>query len=259
MLGEKRRWADLTFDEYPVRGATLEDLDLEFFTDVYLPQAVSREVLAQNQRSTADQLIALRLTSPDGIPTVAGVLTLAEDPRRWIPGAYVQFLRIAGTRLTDPIKDQRAFDGRLAPLILSLEDKVKAHVEVSMEILNRPRHEQQPDYPIEALRQYVRNAVLHRAYEGTNAPVRVYWYDDRVEIQNPGGPYGRVSPENFGTPGITDYRNPVLAEVLKVLGFVERFGMGIEIATAELAKNGNPPPEYSADASHTLVTLRRRP
>ena len=95
-------------------------------------------------------------------------------------------------------------------------------------------------------------------YEGTNAPVRITWFSDRIEIQNPGGPFGQVNRENFGQPGITDYRNPHLAEAMKNLGFVQRFGMGILLARKELEKNGNPPLEFVAEEAHLLVTLRRR-
>jgi len=87
---------------------------------------------------------------------------------------------------------------------------------------------------MEALRQLTRNALMHRSYEATNAPVRVYWFDDRIEIHNPGGPFGGVTPENFGQPGVTDYRNPNLAEALHALGYVQRFGAGIAIARKAL-------------------------
>ena len=97
--------------------------------------------------------------------------------------------------------------------------------------------------------------MLHRSYEATNAPVRVYWYDDRIEILSPGGPYGAVSAENFGT-GVTDYRNPNLAEALRVLGFVQHFGAGIPTAERELKRNRNPPPEFRIDATNIRVTVR---
>ena len=58
-----------------------------------------------------------------------------------------------------------------------------------------------PDYPIVALQQLVRNAIMHRDYETSNAPVRITWFNDRIEIQNPGGPFGQVTCENFGTAG----------------------------------------------------------
>ena len=77
---------------------------------------------------------------------------------------------------------------------------------------------------------------MHRSYEATNTPVRVYWFDDRIEIHNPGGPFGSVTQENFGQPGITDYRNPNLAEALRALGYVQRFGAGIAIARKALGQ-----------------------
>jgi len=99
---------------------------------------------------------------------------------------------------------------------------------------------------------------MHRSYENTNAPVRVYWFDDRIEIINPGGPFGAVTQENFGQPGITDYRNPNLADAMKVLGYVQRFGIGIQTAKAELKKNGNPDLEFSLEATNVLATVRRK-
>jgi hypothetical protein len=62
---------------------------------------------------------------------------------------------------------------------------------------------------------------MHRAYDETNAPIRVYWSSDRIEIQNPGGAFGQVNPQNFGT-GITDYRNLHLAEAMRNLGYVQQ-------------------------------------
>jgi ATP-dependent DNA helicase RecG len=92
-------------------------------------------------------------------------------------------------------------------------------------------------------------------YEATSAPVRINWFADRVEIQNPGGLYGQVTPENYER--VSDYRNPVIAEVLKALGYVERFGTGITRANAALKANHNPPAEFTFEATHVLVTIRR--
>jgi len=114
-----------------------------------------------------------------------------------------------------------------------------------------------PDYPIAALQQLTRNAILHRNYEGTNAPVRISWFNDRIEIQNPGGPFGQVTRQNFGQEGLTDYRNPNLAAAMKDLGYVQRFGLGIQIARKELAKNGNPPLEFAIEDSRVLAIVRR--
>ena len=77
---------------------------------------------------------------------------------------------------------------------------------------------------------------MHRDYD-SNAPIQFYEYDDRVEIQNPGGLYGKVSPTNF--PNVSDYRNPFIAEAMKVLGYVNRFSRGVYRVQKELQENGN--------------------
>jgi ATP-dependent DNA helicase RecG len=118
------------------------------------------------------------------------------------------------------------------------------------------RHDEHPDYPVAAIRELALNAVVHRTYEGTGAPVRINWFRDRVEIQNPGGLYGQVTPENY--LHVSDYRNPVLAEAMKILGYVERFGVGIARAEAALHRNGNPPLDFVFEATHVLVTVRSR-
>jgi ATP-dependent DNA helicase RecG len=110
-----------------------------------------------------------------------------------------------------------------------------------------------------ALRQLARNAILHRNYEGTNAPVRIYWFSDRIEIHSPGGPYGQVTRQNFGQPGLTDYRNPHLAEAMGNLGYVQKFGVGIALARKALADNGNPPPEFDVPDGYVVAIVRRRP
>jgi ATP-dependent DNA helicase RecG len=87
--------------------------------------------------------------------------------------------------------------------------------------------------------------------------VRVHWFDDRIEIISPGGPYGNVTEKNFGTAGVTDYRNPSIADALKILGFVQVFGRGIITAQNELQKNGNPPLEFACDQNFVKAVLRK--
>jgi ATP-dependent DNA helicase RecG len=188
-----------------------------------------------------------------------GILSVGKMPTDWIPGAYVQFLRVDGTALGDPVRNQKEVGGALPDMLAELEDLIKNSVQSSPDFTSGPVEIRTSDYPIVALQQIVRNAVLHRSYENTNAPVRIYWFNDRVEVQNPGGPYGVVTKQNFGQAGAYDYRNPNLAAVMKELGYVQRFGYGIALARKEMAKNGNPPPEFQVEDSFVGVILRRRP
>jgi ATP-dependent DNA helicase RecG len=154
--------------------------------------------------------------------------------------------------------DETLIDGPLGQLIRRLDEKLDAHNQVAVDITSQATETRSALYPRVALQQLTRNAIMHRAYEGTNTPVRVYWFTDRIEIYNPGGPFGSVTPENFGQPGITDYRNPNIADAMKVLGFVQRFGVGIATAQAELRKNGNPPADFQIQPSNVLAIVRKK-
>jgi len=199
----------------------------------------------------------LRLLDPTGPDaTVVGILTLGKDPTAFLPGAYIQFLRLDGETLADPIVNEKRIDGPLPEMLRRLDEILEINIATSIRIAGAVE-ERRANYPIEALRQMVRNAVMHRSYEGTNAPVRVYRFSDRIEIHSPGGPYGQVTRENFGQPGVTDYRNPHIAEVMKNLGYVQKFGAGFQIAKTQLQENGNPPLEKDIQAAHVLITLRR--
>ncbi len=262
-LSEKRRSRDLPFDITAVPSASLNDLDLDFFTQLYLPAALAPDVLVNNNRTIEQKLSTLRFATPAGTeppkPTVLGLIVAGKDVIGYVAGAYIQFRRIEGTDLTDPIKDQKEISGRLSEVLKGLDDVLQAHISIATDITSRPTEVQSPDYPLVALQQIARNAIMHRNYDGTNAPIRVTWFSDRIEIQNPGGPFGQVTRENFGNPGITDYRNPHLAEALKNLGYVQRFGVGIALARQALKANGNPDLQYETEDAHVLAILRRRP
>lgn len=253
-LSERRRAADLPFDMRPMRDASLDDLDLEYAQGRLLPQAVAADVLDQNQRPLEQQLRSLRLVW-QGHPTWGALLALGKDPQSWLPGAYIQFLRIDGTGITDPIRHQKTLTGRLEDMLRRMEELIEINVSIRTRIDERSREHRHPDYPIVALKQLAHNAVMHRSYEGTHAPVQLYWYSDRIEIRSPGGLYGRMSPQNFGA-GETDYRNPLVAELMHHLGFVQRFGVGIATARRLLDENGNPPPEFDVQPTLVGVTVR---
>jgi ATP-dependent DNA helicase RecG len=254
MLGERRRAADLPFDMRPAVGVTIAALDLDFARDHYLPNAIAREVLDQNERPLAHQLQSLRLVH-GATPTWAAVLSFGSDPQAFVPGAYVQFLRIDGAEITDPIRDQKQLTGRLDDVLRRLDELLELNISVRTEVAGGLRERRRPDYPLDALRQLAHNAVMHRTYEGTNTPVRIHWFSDRVEIASPGGLFGRITPENFGM-GDTDYRNPLLVEIMHHLGFAQRFGLGVRLARQALAANGNPPPEFDFQPTLVVATVR---
>jgi ATP-dependent DNA helicase RecG len=259
ILNERRKYRDLPFDVQPVLSSRLDALSRVLFEQEYLPHAFAPDVLAANDRTYEQRLAACKMiVGPDEpIPTVVGMLALSRGARDALPCAYIQFLRIAGVAWSDPVVDELVCDGPLSELVRRLDEKLDAHNRTAVDISTGDREVRRSSYPRVALQQLVRNAVMHRTYEGTHAPVRVCWFDDRIEIHNPGGPYGGVTRENFGLPGVTDYRNPNLADAMRVLGLVQRFGIGIQTAQAELKRNGNSPIDFLVEPTRIVATVRQ--
>jgi ATP-dependent DNA helicase RecG len=254
ILTEKRIAHARTFDALPCFGSSMDALDTGLFQTTYLSQAVAPEVIAENNRDLATQLGSLRFyDSGRQCPTNAGILLFGKNPLQWLPGAYVQFLRLEGSALTGEILVEKSLSGDLLTVLRALESLVGLHIESRPVAVSALRERQAVNYPRVALRELLMNAVLHRSYE-SNTPIRFYWFSDRVEIQSPGGLYGEASPENF--PNQNSYRNPVLAEAMKALGFVNRFGRGVLRAQEALKQNGNSPAEFQFDAHYVLALIR---
>ncbi|MDR2390660.1 MAG: putative DNA binding domain-containing protein [Planctomycetota bacterium] len=260
VLNEKRRHKLPPFDIYPIPSSKITDLSKSIFENEFLPAAFAVDVLESNGRSYEERLATCKMiVSPENTtPTVLGLLAIGKSPQDFLPGAYIQFLRIDGTDLADPVVDEENIGGAIVELLRRTEEKLKAHNRTSIDIASTPTHQIEMPYPTAAIQQILYNAVLHRTYESTNAPVRVYWFNDRIEINSPGGPYGNVTPENFGKPGITDYRNPNIGDALKTFGFIQAFGRGIATARREMEKNGSPPPEFEINQSAVVCTLGRK-
>ena len=258
ILNEKRRYKNIPFDIYPIPSAKIADLSKTVFENEFLPAAFATDVLEANGRTYEEQLASCKMiVSPDNTtPTVLGLLSIGKNPQDFLPGAYIQFLRIGGTELADPVVDEEKIGGALVEMLRRTEEKLRSHNRIAVDIITAATHIKAIPYPLAAIQQILYNAVLHRTYENTHAPVRVYWFDDRIEINSPGGPYGNVTCENFGKPGITDYRNPNIGDVLKTFGFIQGFGRGIATARTQMHANGNPSVEFETNQSAVVCTLR---
>jgi ATP-dependent DNA helicase RecG len=238
ILIEKRSSTAKTFDAQPEFGANLEEISLERFQLNYLPLAIDRHTLLANSRETRAQLASLRFYDLiRDCPTNAGILVFGLNPLFYLPGAYVQYVRFTGDSMTSEVANEKQFSGSLIDVLKELEDFLKNNILIERPVPLKGLQEQMVrNYPLWALRELMMNAVMHRDYQ-SNAPIYLYEFTDRIEIINSGGLYGDARSDNF--PNVSDYRNPVIAEAMKTLGYVNRFNIGIRKAQEELAKNGN--------------------
>lgn len=257
VLMERRSANFPTFDATPCVEGELKRLDVETFRQTYRPQAIAEEVIAENHRGIEEQLAALRLYNlKRDCPTNAGMIVLADNPLDLFPGAKVQFIQFAGAQLSDDVLAEKTFTGNLITMLAKLDNFLMGRFTQKPVVVSDLREQAVFDYPPQAVRELLMNAVLHRDYRST-APTRLYEFSDRLEIQNPGGLYGEASPENF--PRVNAYRNPIVGEAMHVLGYVNRFGRGIARARRFMAENGNPEPRFEFEVNHFLAIIPKHP
>lgn len=255
VLSERRSSLVTTFDAQPVPESNLADLTLRLF-DEYRLQSVDPDTVAANHRTTEEKLASLRcfdLTASR--PTVAGLLLFGTNPRYFLPGAYVQFLKFPGLGMTDRPDDESEISGDLRTVVETMRQKIVAYNPVRSVQGTGFQDRPLPDYPEWALRELFHNALIHRDYQ-SNTPVRFYWFADRIEIQSAGGLYGEVTRQTLTRRN--SYRNPVLAEAMKSMNYVNRYGYGIQRAQDLLASNGNPPAEFEIDDKVFLAIICKR-
>lgn len=252
ILSEKRTSLIKSFDARSCVGCTLDDLVLDLFLLTYRSNAIDENVIKENNRDIRQQMSSLRFFDLNkNCATFAGILLFGKEPLYWLPGAYIQFARFAGNKLSDEPIQQLTFSGDLLNILRELDSFLPLQIKSRPVETSSLKEHEKSDYPVIALREFLMNAIMHRTYE-SNTPIRFYWFSDRIEIQSPGGLYGETTPENF--PMQNSYRNPVIAESMKVLGYVNKFGRGVLRAQEVLAKNGNPPAEFNFQSTYFLVT-----
>nr|VFJ93417.1 MAG: ATP-dependent DNA helicase RecG [Candidatus Kentron sp. LFY] len=186
-------------------------------------------------------------------PNPAALLIFGMNPQSFFPGAIIEFVRYEGVGIESPIVSRKTISGTLTDQLDVVWTQLNANVVEKPMGDNGIRLEFRFDYPVEALEELARNMVQHRLFEGTNAPARIEWYEDRIEFRNPGGPFGHASEGEFGET--SDYRNPVITGKLVEQGYVQRLGRGIRRVRKLLEKNGNPPLEVDIDG-YTRVIVK---
>ena len=235
-----------TFDVMPCREATLEDIDVDTIRQKYMPQAIDEDVLKDDKRDFKEQMASLRLYNKQyDCPTMAAVVLFGKQPKFFLPGCYIQYVRFEGLTKAGKIINEKEFKGGLATLLPRLDTFLEDAI-----VMKRPeevsilRERTITNYPGEALRELLMNACMHRDYQ-SNTPIRLYQFDDRIEIMNAGGLYGEARPENF--PNVNAYRNPIIAEAMKIMKYVNMFNRGVSRVQEYLAENGSRPAKFNVD------------
>ena len=157
---EKRRTNTTSFDASPCLNASLEDLDMNLFKHYFLPKAMSDEIVEEDKRDIRFKLSSFGFydTRYD-CPTNAGLLLFAKNLRRFIPGAYVQYVRFAGTDRAADIMNEHEFKENLCTILPELDTFIKTAIANRRPIpVSAAREENVVDYPDWATRELLMKA-----------------------------------------------------------------------------------------------------
>ena len=246
LLLEKRASYMATFDATPCFGASLKDIDTQFIEHQYLPQIIDTDILATDKRPLKEQLAAIHLYDINNdCPTNAAIILFGLNASFFLHGCYVQYVHFAGEDKGSEILNERQIKGSLYSVLPKLENFVKDAIVTARPMpVSMLREQIVFNYPELALRELLMNACMHRDYQ-SNMPIRIYQFSNRIEILNAGGLYGQARPENF--PTVNDYRNPIIAEAMRGMKYVNMFNRGIQRVKNMLKENGNPEPNFNVN------------
>ncbi len=239
----------LRFDEQICAGFNLSsDLD-ESKLQAYLDVAGLNKDLP-----VLDILINLdvvHIENEHPVMTNAGALLFAKDPRKFLKSAAVVCALYQGNEKVQ-ILDRKIYNDGLIDNIEQALTYVKRHMDVRFEITSLKRKEI-PQYPEEALREAIVNAVMHRDYFDASGDIMVEVFKTRVIISNPGGLVSWLNPDDFGK--YSRSRNNLIASMLMRTPYVEKMGTGILRINRDLFDAGLPDAEFDYDEYNFSATL----
>jgi ATP-dependent DNA helicase RecG len=179
----------------------------------------------------------------------AGVLFFAKEPQHFFPQAYVTCLLAKGTDKVH-VLDRKDFAGGVVADVEDALRFIERNTRTGWRIDGLQRTDV-PEYPMRALREAITNAIMHRDYWEMGANVFVEIYSDRVEVSNPGGlPKGMVAAD-LGRKSVR--RNPVVADLLHRIAFIEKAGTGIKRMRDEARDQGCAEPVFEVTGFFTAT------
>jgi ATP-dependent DNA helicase RecG len=231
--------------------ATIDDLDpaqvMAYLQTLQLPglkdcEAENELLLQRGCLKWADG--ALR-------PTYAGMLLFGRRPQQWLPNATLLAARFPGVAFSDRFV-KRDVGGSLPEQLRLAEEFIRENLRSVVRLVGLA-HEEVPEYPFEAVRELLVNAVAHRDYSLQGDNVHLNLFADRIEVHSPGGLPGPVTLDNLLEARFS--RNAVIVQVLSDLGFVERLGYGLDRVVTVMRQNNLRPPRFEEVAGSFRVTL----
>lgn len=231
-----------------VDRSTMEHLKKDNITE-YLIKLRSQKSNLMNLED--ERILESQGISQDGFPTVAGLMLLGEYPQEFFPQLSVTAMVVQGKEIGrlggdgERFIDNKRIEGTISQMLEATLAFVRRNMKVKTIVNEDGVRADKPEYPIKAVREIILNSLIHRDYSvhTERSPVRLVMYEDRLELENPGGLYGRITIDALGKEA-ADTRNPYLAGALEIMIDTENRFSGIPTVRAELKKAGMPAPVF---------------
>ena len=247
-------------DERPIERASMSTLDAAQIQNYLLQKKLERPGFAQLPENQALEMLNVTRA---GTPTLAAVMNFCVYPQGYLPQLAITAVVVPGTEIGehDGIESRFLDNKRIEGTIKTMVDEAITFCKRNMKVQTiidpeTGKRRDRTEYPIEAIREAVLNALIHRDYshltEGT--PVQINFFSDRLEIHSPGSLYGRMTVEQLGHAR-PDLRNPALAVMTEVLVGAENRYSGIPTIRREMAAHNLPEPVFENRRNEFVVTL----
>lgn len=247
-------------DERPIERASMSTLDAAQIQNYLLQKKLERPGFAQLPE---DQALEMLNVTRAGTPTLAAVMNFCVYPQGYLPQLAITAVVVPGTEIGehDGVESRFLDNKRIEGTIKTMVDEAITFCKRNMKVQTiidpeTGKRRDRTEYPIEAIREAVLNALIHRDYshltEGT--PVQINFFSDRLEIHSPGSLYGRMTVEQLGHAR-PDLRNPALAVMTEVLVGAENRYSGIPTIRREMAAHNLPEPVFENRRNEFVVTL----
>jgi ATP-dependent DNA helicase RecG len=244
---------DVTFESQPARNAQKEDLDWKqvegYVAQVRGMGGISPEQILLKRGCLVKDHDELR-------PTNAGILLFGKDPQQFLRGSDITAARFAGMQMGD-VFTRQDINGTLPQQIRRVETFLIDNLRKGVHLGEHMARTEQMEYPLQAVRELVVNAVSHRDYSIQGDGIRLYLFSNRLEITSPGGLPGSVTVANIVDERFS--RNSAIVQVLSDMGFIERLGYGVDRVLALMREARLPEPEFAETAGGFRVTLYNTP
>ena len=244
-----------------VENAKLTFFDQELL-DKYLA-AVKRERRNIGDNASNSEILELMGVTNNGVPTLAGLMVFSKYPQAQFPQLCITAVVVPGRSIGDTGNEGERFlanqriTGPIPEMLDTAVDFVRRNGRTRTIFAPDGKRTDKPEFPAIAVREAILNALVHRDYSmhTDSVPIRVNMFEDRMEIVNSGGLYGRITIDSLGKVR-PDTRNVTLANLLELLSVTENRYSGIPTIRKELQSAGLPPPLFKVNRGEFSVTFR---